>query len=207
MKHILISLFALLLIFQGNDALGQMKKASMPKGNLMSLECSAVGDVPDPFYYFKLTNENDVINAVYWSTQVQKYTKVTMDVMVMVKMRNVITRRRMFEYAKEYHNEGGQSRLIWHLMTFFSKGGHFESTGYNYIPDEDAVEDLKNIFKQQLNEPSTQFVSFVDKNGEPLAEEAIEEYQNDPALRPKQAEQAPALPLLEVEEELEELVP
>ncbi len=206
MKHFLISLFALLLICPGSEALGQMKKATMPKGNLMSLECSAVGDVPDPFYYFKLTNENDVINAIYWSTQVQKYTKVTMDVMVMVKLRNVITRKRMFEYAKEYHNEGGQSRLTWHLMAFFSKGGHFESTGYNFIPDEDAVEDLKTIFKQQLTEPSTMFVSFVDKDGEPLEEEDVEEYQNDPALRTQQAKQ-PALPLLEAEEEEEELMP
>ena len=177
MKHFLISLFSLLLICQGTEALGQMKKATMPKGNLMSLECSSIGDVPDPFYYFKLTNENDVINAVYWSTQVQKYAKVTMDVMVMVKMRNIITRKRMFEYAKEYHNEGGRSTLTWHLIAFFSKGGHFESTGYNYIPDEDAVEELKNIFKQQLNEPSTLFVGAADK---------------------------PAMPLLEVEEEEEE---
>ena len=204
MKHFLISLFSLLLICQGTEALGQIKKATMPKGNIMSLECSAVGDVPDPFYYFKLTNENDVINAVYWSTQVQKYTKVTMDVMVMVKMRNIITRHRMFEYAKEYHNEGGQSRFTWHLMAFFSKGGHFESTGYNYIPDEDAVEELKNIFKQQLNEPSTLFVSFVNQDGEELVDEELEEYQNDPTLRPKSADK-PALPLLEVEEEEEEL--
>ena len=204
MKHFLISLFSLLLICQGTEALGQIKKATMPKGNIMSLECSAIGDVPDPFYYFKLTNENDVINAVYWSTQVQKYTKVTMDVMVMVKMRNIITRHRMFEYAKEYHNEGGQSRLTWHLIAFFSQGGHFESTGYNYIPDEDAVEELKNIFKQQLNEPSTLFVSFVNQDGEELEDEELEEYQNDPALRPKSADK-PALPLLEVEEEEEEL--
>ena len=179
MKHFLISLFSLLLICQGTEALGQMKKATMPRGNVMSLECSAFGDVPD-------------------------YTKVTMDVMVMVKMRNIITRHRMFEYAKEYHNEGGQSRLTWHLIAFFSKGGHFESTGYNYIPDEDAVEELKNIFKQQLNEPSTLFVSFVNQDGEELEDEELEEYQNDPALRPKSADK-PALPLLEVEEEEEEL--
>ena len=178
MKHFLISLFSLLLICQGTDALGQMKKATMPKGNLMSLECSSIGDVPDPFYYFKLTNENDVINAVYWSTQVQKY-------------------------AKEYHNEGGRSTLTWHLIAFFSKGGHFESTGYNYIPDEDAVEELKNIFKQQLNEPSTLFVGFVNQEGELLEDEEIEEYQNDPTLRPKAADK-PAMPLLEVEEEEEE---
>ena len=200
MKHFLISFFALLLICQGSDALGQMKKATMPKGNLMSLECSAIGDVADPFYYFKLTNENDVINAVYWSTQVQKYTKVTMDVMVLVKMRNIITRHRMFEYAKEYHNEGGQSTLTWHLMAFFSKGGHFESTGYNFIPDEDAVEELKNIFKQQLNEPSTLFVGFVNQEGEPLEEEEVEEYQVDPAMRSKPADK-PALPLREDEDE------
>ena len=204
MKNFLISLFALLLICQGAESLGQVKKATLPRGNVMSLECSARGDVPDPFYYFSLTNENDVINAVYWSMQAQKYTKVTMDVMVMVKMRTVITRHRMYEFAREYHNEGGASSMIWHFKATFSKGGFIESTGYNFIPDEDAVEELKTIFKQQLNDPSTLFVSFVDEYGKPLDEEGAEEYENDPALRPKPAERA-VLPLLE--EEVEELMP
>ncbi len=205
MKHFLISLLGILIICSSAVTLGQPKKAKMPKGNLMYLECSSRSTVPDPFYYFSLTNEADVINVVYWSTQVQRYTKVTMDVMIMVKMRNIITRYRMFENAREYHNEGSLNGLVWHFKANFSKGGTIESTGYNYIPSEEAVEELKNLFKQQLNEPSTQFVSFVDEEGNSLEDLELEEYQNDPALRTKDNAQK-ALPLLEVEEP-EELMP
>ncbi len=204
MKHFLISLLGLLLICSSAVSIGQTNKAKMPKGNLMYLECSCKSNVPDPFYFFTLTNEADVINVVYWSTQVQRYTKVTMDVMIMVKMRNIITRYRLFENAREYHNEGSLNSLVWHFKANFSKGGTIESTGYNYIPSEEAVEELKNLFKQQLNEPSTQFVSFCDEEGNAIDEE-VEEYQNDPALRAKSAPQK-ALPLLEVEEP-EELMP
>lgn len=206
MKHFLISLMALLLVCSSAVTLGQPKKSKMPKGNLMYLECSATSNVPDPFYYFSLTNEADVINVIYWSTQVQRYAKVTMDVMILVKMRNIITRYRMFENAREYHNEGSLNSLVWHFKANFSKGGTIESTGYNYIPSEEAVEELKTLFKKQLEEPSTQFVSFVDEEGNALEDLDIEEYQNDPALR-SSTERKP-LPKLEVEEEeLEELVP
>ena len=92
--------------------------------------------------------------------------------------------------------------MIWHFKATFSKGGFIESTGYNYIPNEEAVEELKTIFKQQLNDPSTLFVAFVDEYGKPLDEEETEEYQVDPALRPK-SDIKTSLPLLEEEEEEE----
>lgn len=162
---------------------GNNKKAKMPEGKLLMVECSKHGTMIQPIFACKVELEEDnTATCAIW--QGDAFRKFRIDPSILDEMRDVIKSHEMYKYYNSYSDPNILDGTMWSFSAHFYKDRSNDSnrailgdketmysSGSNAGPSDNGIYELIKIAEKAVE--GAEFLNFTNHEWERVEEPTI----------------------------------